>query len=149
MNANTQRGRAASLIALTALGAALGAAAPALAQSQGAISASCNVMGYQGQMYAQYEALGGVGVFQNGSGGFGGAIDTGDRTIYWQGYIDGPYGRYMLNGENAFATATPQGGVYSDQLTVVLNFTSQTTFTISDAYSSGQALANCQITGMQ
>ena len=61
------------------------------------------------------------------------------------GVIATAAGRYRLTGENSFIEAWPEGGVYSDMITLELTQTSATTFTIRDFYNDGPPMP-CQVT---
>ncbi|MEQ9316687.1 MAG: hypothetical protein RLN72_12610 [Henriciella sp.] len=88
----------AGLLAISAL--------PAMAQTAGTLSYTCNLDGVAGQLVATYEVIGNSGITYGPNGGISGVIGTGDSTIYYQGQLTSPVASYVFTGENQFADFT-------------------------------------------
>lgn len=133
------------------LAAALGlAAAPvAAAQQTGAFAATCTLQGQAAPMQMQYTRYRDVAVWQGEQGVGSEAVDMQQwGPTHWEGVIDTQFGRYRLTGENQFIEAWPEGGVYSDMITLEITQTSETTFTLRDYFNNGP-LMPCEVTGFQ
>src|SRR5213594_4333773 len=63
----------------------------------------CNIGGAPAQLTAQVQEVRPAAIFQGPTGGFGGAISTGEVNYYYQGSLVSGTARYSFTGENAFA----------------------------------------------
>ncbi len=135
-------------IVCSLVAAALAASPASSQQAAGEVRAMCTVMGGPAQLHVQYEIYGDYQVWMDrATGQFQDMVGSGLTTTYWQGYIDTAYGRYLLSGENNFLEALPQGGYYSDKVTLEVIATGPNTFMLRDFFSDQQPTYPCQIVG--
>ncbi|MEM6554685.1 MAG: hypothetical protein AAF642_02355 [Pseudomonadota bacterium] len=115
------------------------------AQETGSFTASCTVLGAPADMQMNYTRYRDVTVWQDRYGQNSQATDMNQwGPTHWEGTINTAFGKYQLKGENAFVEAWLVGGVYSDMITLELNQTGPTTFTMRDYFNQGP-LMPCEV----
>ncbi|MEM1391227.1 MAG: hypothetical protein AAGG45_09115 [Pseudomonadota bacterium] len=119
----------------------------ASAQETGSFTASCSVLGEPAEMQMNYTRYRDVTVWQDRYGQNSQATDMNQwGPTHWEGTIHSAFGTYQLKGQNDFVEAWLLGGVYSDMITLELNQTGPTTFTMRDYFNQGP-LMPCEIIG--
>lgn len=115
------------------------------AQETGSFTASCSVLGAPAEMQMTYTRYRDVTVWQDRYGQNSQATDMNQwGPTHWEGTITTTVGTYHLKGENDFVEAWLVGGVYSDMITLELNQTGPTTFTMRDYFNQGPLLP-CEV----
>ena len=118
---------------------------PAAAQNVTTVRYTCNIEGAPAQLTAQVQTVQGADVYQNGSGGFGGAAGNGSVNYFYQGTLVSASSRYTFTGTNQYADFVDLGS--NERFRVQMIVQGQMLELIINPQGPGPVQYMCQQTG--